>query len=161
MGKRALRGLAGLSLALAVAVGGAARAQICADNRADLRGDWGQARFSVDLADTPTERSQGLMYRDVLPRGAGMLFIYPTPQRARFWMKNTLVPLDMIFLDAKGRVLRVHANARPLDETVIDGGPGVSAVLEINAGLAGRLGIAPGTVLRHPALGPDAVWPCP
>jgi len=75
-------------------------------------------------------------------------------------MRNTLIPLDMIFLDARGRVAHVHANARPLDETPISGGPGVQAVLEINGGFAARLGIAPGTEMLHPLFGADAAWPC-
>ena len=132
----------------------------CADDRVDLRGDWGTARFSVDVADEPQERSLGLMNRESLPRSAGMLFVYERPQRAVFWMKNTLIPLDMIFMDETGTVTRVHENAIPHDETGIDGGQGVQYVLEINAGLAGRLGIAPGTELRHPAIGDVAVWSC-
>jgi uncharacterized membrane protein (UPF0127 family) len=75
-------------------------------------------------------------------------------------MKNTLVPLDMIFADATGTVTRVHSGAIPGDLTAIDGGPGVAFVLEINAGIAERLGIAPGAELRHPAIGPTAAWPC-
>jgi uncharacterized membrane protein (UPF0127 family) len=133
----------------------------CAVERVDLRGDWGQARFSVELADEPSERSQGLMNRPSMPLGSGMLFVYEQPQRAVFWMKNTLIPLDMIFLDASGTVTGIHENAIPLDETGIDGGTGVLAVLEINGGLARRLGIDEGTELRHPALDPEnAVWPC-
>lgn len=74
-------------------------------------------------------------------------------------MRNTLIPLDMIFADETGVVTHVHENAIPLDETTIDGGEGVKFVLEINGGLAGRFGIAPGTVLRHPLI-ESAVWPC-
>ncbi len=133
----------------------------CASDRVDLRGDWGQARFTVELADEPAERSQGLMNRPSMPSGSGMLFIYERPQRAVFWMKNTLIPLDMIFMDATGTVTRIHENAIPLDETGIDGGGAVLAVLEINGGLAGRLGISEGTLLRHPALDQGtAAWPC-
>ncbi|MBN2905874.1 MAG: DUF192 domain-containing protein [Rhodobacteraceae bacterium] len=157
MGKR---GFAVLIWAFAAALAGPAGAQ-CADDQVDLRGPWGSARFAVELADDPQERAQGLMNRAALPVMSGMLFVYPRPQRAVFWMKNTFIPLDMIFLDAQGRVVGVHENARPLDETPIDGGSGVLAVLEVNGGLAARLGIAPGSVLRHPALGPDAAWPCP
>ena len=69
-----------------------------------------------------------------------MLFVYEGPRRVAFWMKNTLIPLDMIFADATGRVTRVHANAVPLDETPIDGGEGVQFVLEINGGLADAAG---------------------
>ena len=133
----------------------------CSENRVDLRGAFGTAGFSVEVADTPEARAQGLMNRDSLPRSAGMLFVYDAPQRATFWMKNTRIPLDMIFLDSKGQVLGVHANARPMDTTIIDGGLGVLAVLEINGGLAARLGIAPGDMLRHPAFDPaTAAWPC-
>ncbi len=100
------------------------------------------------------------MNREVMPRSAGMLFVYERPQRAVFWMKNTLIPLDMIFMDSAGTVTRIHENAIPLDLTGIDGGENVQFVLEINGGLAGRLGIVEGSVLRHPAIGPDAAWPC-
>jgi uncharacterized membrane protein (UPF0127 family) len=76
-------------------------------------------------------------------------------------MRNTLIPLDMIFVRPDGVVQHVHAEAVPLDErTRISGGDGILAVLEINGGLAGRLGIAEGTEMRHPAFGPDAAWPC-
>jgi uncharacterized protein len=90
-----------------------------------------------------------------------MLFVYPAPQPATFWMANTLIPLDMIFADEKGVVRRVHSMAVPGDLTSISGGPGVLAVLEINGGLASRLGIVPGSELRHPALDQTiAAWPC-
>jgi uncharacterized membrane protein (UPF0127 family) len=76
-------------------------------------------------------------------------------------MKNTLIPLDMIFADETGRVTRVHANAVPGDTTPIDGGNDVRFVLEINGGLAKRLGIVPGAEMRHPSIPQDgAVWPC-
>jgi uncharacterized membrane protein (UPF0127 family) len=76
-------------------------------------------------------------------------------------MRNTLIPLDMIFADETGTVTKVHENAVPLDETTIDGGPGVQYVLEINGGLAAPMGIGPGAEMRHPAIAPDAAaWPC-
>lgn len=150
-----------LIAALAVALGLAGPVSAgCAPDAVEIRGPFGQARFAVELADDGAERAQGLMFRESLPRSAGMLFVYPEPQRASFWMKNTLIPLDMIFADRTGRVTRVHANAVPGDLTPIDGGEGVLAVLEINGGLAGRLGIAPGAELRHPAFGAAAAWPC-
>lgn len=149
-----------LTLLLIWAVSGPAAA-LCSDTEVDLRGDWGQARFTVELADDAQERAQGLMFRDQMAMGHGMLFLYPQAHHARFWMRNTYIPLDMIFVDPSGRVTHVHENARPLDETVIDGGPGVVAVLEINGGLARRFGIGVGTELRHPSFGPDALWPCP
>jgi len=132
----------------------------CAPDRVDLRGDWGQARFTVEVADDAEERAQGLMHRDHLPTGAGMLFVYEQPQRVAFWMRNTRIPLDMIFVDGDGRVAKVHENAVPFDETTIPGGDSIRYVLEINGGLAGRLGITAGSELRHPAVGPMPVWAC-
>jgi uncharacterized protein len=133
----------------------------CAPDVVDLRGDWGAARFTVEVADEPAERAQGLMNRESLRPTAGMLFLYDAPQRASFWMRNTLIPLDMIFMDETGTVTRIHENAVPLDETPIDGGPGVLAVLEINGGLSRAIGIDVGSELRHPGLDPDlAAWPC-
>ena len=148
-----------LSLLAFTFLAGAALAD-CEPGRVDLRGDWGTARFSVEVADDPQERSVGLMRRESLPRSAGMLFVYERPQRAVFWMKDTLIPLDMIFMDEAGTVTHIHENARPLDLTGIDGGDSVRFVLEINGGLARRLGIAEGSQLRHPAIGDAAAWPC-
>lgn len=133
----------------------------CRDAAVDLRGPWGQAQFTVEVVDTPETRAQGLMFRESMGRWAGMLFVYEEPGRAVFWMRNTLIPLDMIFVDPAGIVTRVHSDAVPLDETPIDGGGGVLYVLEINAGMAERLGIAPGSELRHPRIDPAlAAWPC-
>lgn len=150
-----------VTLALSLGSGTAARAAGCAPDLVWLKGGWGQARFAIELADDPEERARGLMFRDSLPRGAGMLFVYEYPQRADFWMKNTLIPLDILFADRAGVVTRVHHRAEPGDLTPIPGGDAVFAVLEINGGLAERYGIAPGTVLRHPAFdGGPAAWPC-
>ncbi|MGB8623307.1 MAG: DUF192 domain-containing protein [Paracoccaceae bacterium] len=146
--------------AIILAFSAAPGAAQCADNLVQLKGDWGQARFTVELADEPDERAQGLMNREKLATSHGMLFLYASPRRVSFWMKNTLIPLDMIFMDEAGRVTRIHENARPLDETPIDGGAGVRAVLEINGGLSRRIGITEGSLLRHPALGEAAAWPC-
>ncbi len=146
--------------ALAVVLASASDAA-CRDDVVELRGDFGSARFTVDVADDDQERAQGLMNVPSMPASRGMLFLYERPQRVSFWMRNTLIPLDMIFLGPDGVVTRVHENAVPLDESPIDGGPGVLAVLEINGGMAGRLGIEPGDVLRHPGLDPEiAAWPC-
>ena len=133
----------------------------CRADRVALRGDWGSAVFTVEVADTPQARARGLMHRKALPRGAGMLFVYDRPQRVAFWMKNTLIPLDIIFADAGGTVRHVHHMARPHDETPIPGRGPVRLVLEINGGLARAMGIAPGTQMRHPAIATGkAAWPC-
>ncbi|MEL7345138.1 MAG: DUF192 domain-containing protein [Pseudomonadota bacterium] len=134
----------------------------CLVERIEIRGDFGQAAFAVEVADDPSERSQGLMFRESLPSSSGMLFVYDRPQRAVFWMRNTLIPLDMIFADEDGTVTHIHENAIPLDETGIDGGLGIKFVLEINGGFAARLGLNVGDELRHPAIdGESAAWPCP
>nr|WP_261391167.1 DUF192 domain-containing protein [Roseovarius atlanticus] len=131
----------------------------CRDDKVDLRGDWGSASFTVELADDRAERAQGLMNRDSMARSAGMLFAYPAPRPVRFWMRNTLIPLDMIFLDDTGTVQKVHHEAQPLDESLIYGGDAIQYVLEINGGMARQLGISEGTELRHPAIA-AAAWPC-
>lgn len=151
-----------LATVLALALSGhAGAAEECSLDAVQLRGDWGQARFAIELADDEAERAQGLMHRTSLPQASGMLFVYPQTRTVGFWMKNTLIPLDMIFLDATGTVARVHSNAVPGDLTPIMGGSDIKAVLEINGGLASRLGIAPGTQLRHPSFAAGrAAWAC-
>jgi uncharacterized protein len=149
------------ALFLAVALAAGPVAADCAADRADIRGDWGSARFTVEVADDAASRSQGLMNRESMARTAGMLFLYEAPQRASFWMRNTLIPLDMIFMDPTGTVTHIHENAIPLDETPIDGGAGVQAVLEINGGLSRIMGIDVGSELRHPGIDQTAAaWPC-
>ena len=156
------RAAAALALLWAVfAAAAALAAPACRDDRVALRGDWGSAVFTVELAATPQARARGLMHRRTLPRGSGMLFVYPRPQRVTFWMKNTLIPLDLVFADATGTVRHVHHMARPHDETPIPGGGPVRFVLEINGGLARDMGLTPGTQMRHPAVDADAAaWPC-
>ncbi|WP_374427216.1 DUF192 domain-containing protein [Tabrizicola sp.] len=150
------------TLGLVVLLPGAAWAEaVCAPDRLDLRWDGGKESFAVKVADDGAERAQGLMFVEAMPLSEGMLFVYEAPRRVSFWMKNTLIPLDMVFADASGTVTRVHAGAVPGDLTPIDGGEGVQFVLEINAGLAGKLGIGPGTVMRHPAIPAEtAAWSC-
>ena len=149
-------------LGLLGAWGAAALAeQACREDAVYLRGDWGTARFSVEIADDDAERAIGLMNRESMPTSAGMLFVYEEPQRLSFWMRNTLIPLDMIFVDARGVVQHIHHEARPLDETPIFGGDDILAVLEINGGLARRMGIVPGSQMRQPAITDDTVaWRC-
>ncbi len=153
-------GLSGQILVLVGLMAGSAAAA-CVPEVAEVRGAGSVSRFSVEIADDAAERARGLMQRPELASSAGMLFVYETPRRASFWMENTLIPLDMIFMDRTGTVTRVYENAVPLDRTPIDGGDGVQFVLEINGGLARQLGIGPGAVLRHPAIPQaTAAWPC-
>jgi len=132
----------------------------CANDVATVVGDFGQANFRIDVADDPQERAQGLMFVEEMPTLGGMLFIYEKPQRASFWMRNTLIPLDMLFLDQTGVITRLHENAIPGDETPIPGGDNIAAVLEINGGMSARLGIAEGDAIQHPSFGADAALPC-
>jgi uncharacterized membrane protein (UPF0127 family) len=134
----------------------------CAPDQVEVKLTNGQtARFSVEVADDPAERAQGLMFRESMPSSAGMIFFYESPQQAVFWMKNTLIPLDMIFADSTGLVKHVHANAIPHDETGINGGTEILSILEINGGMAKKLGITAGSVLRHPSFKQNsASWPC-
>lgn len=133
----------------------------CAVDTVYLKGDWGLARFTVEIADDAAEQAQGLMHRESLPLGAGMYFVYDRPRTASFWMRNTLIPLDMLFIDASGVVQYIHHEAVPMDETPIRGGDEILTVLEINGGLAERLGITEGSVVRHPAHATHMpAWPC-
>jgi|GEM_PF-128244 len=140
---------------------GAAAAQGCAPDRLDIRGDWGTARFGVEIADEPAEQARGLMFRETLAASAGMLFVYPRAGSPSFWMKNTLIALDMVFIRADGTVAHVHDRAVPGDLSPIRGGSGILAVFEIRGGLAEALGIGPGDAVRHPAFDGDAAaWSC-
>jgi uncharacterized membrane protein (UPF0127 family) len=100
--------------------------------------------FSVELADNEAAREKGLMFRKELPEGRGMLFDFQSEQEVSFWMKNTYIPLDMIFIRADGRILRIAENTQPLSTQVIPSNGPVRAVLEVIGGTARKLGIAPG-----------------
>jgi hypothetical protein len=133
----------------------------CAPDRVELRGDWGTARFRVEVVDTPESRARGLMFREDLPRMSGMFFVFENERPRSFWMRNTLIPLDIIYFDATGSWVSVQADAVPLDETPRPSEGPAQYVLEINGGLAEQFGMGPGTELRHLRIDPGiAVWPC-
>lgn len=132
----------------------------CRDDRVTVLGEFGEAHIAVDVADDSAERAQGLMHVEELGTLEGMLFVYEEPQPVSFWMHNTLISLDMVFAGADGTITAIHENAVPMDRTSIPGGDAVQFVLEVNGGLARRLGIAPGDALRHPAIGEGAARPC-
>jgi uncharacterized membrane protein (UPF0127 family) len=100
--------------------------------------------FQVELAVTPEEKERGLMFRRELPEGKGMLFDFQFDQNVAFWMKNTYIPLDMLFIRADGRILRIAENTEPMSERNIPSGGPVRAVLEVIGGTAKKLGIAAG-----------------
>jgi uncharacterized membrane protein (UPF0127 family) len=154
--------LRGAVLAVACGLGAPALAEeACDPGVLDLRDADGRLQFRVEVMDDAAERSRGLMFRESLARFSGMLFVYESPQPVAFWMKNTLIPLDMLFFDGAGRLARIKAEARPHDETPAVGGEAIRYVLEINGGLAAELGIEPGAEIRHPALDQAAAaWAC-
>lgn len=101
-------------------------------------------RFQVWIADTPTRQEQGLMFVRDLPAAQGMLFPQPSPQVANFWMKNTYIPLDMVFVGADGRIAKIIANAHPFSLAVLSSDVPVIAVLEIRGGEAHDLALGVG-----------------
>ena len=106
--------------------------------------------FNIELAVTDEERQRGLMFRKELPEGNGMLFDFKQDQDVAMWMQNTYVSLDMIFIRGDGRILRVAEHTEPLSTRIIRSGGPVRAVLEVIAGTANRLGIAPGDRVAYP-----------
>ncbi len=111
----------------------------------------GRHEFAVEIAISEAQRAQGLMYRRSLVADAGMLFLYPDDRVIHMWMKNTLLPLDMLFLSADGRVVNLVEYTVPLSTTVISSEGPARAVLELAAGTAARIGIEPGDRVRHSA----------
>lgn len=107
--------------------------------------------FSVEIADSDAERSQGLMCRQELGDKNGMLFVFSGMAERNFWMKNTLIGLDILYIDQHGKIISIQRNARPLDETPLPSFGKAKAVLEINAGYADRFGIKVGDKIKHPA----------
>ncbi len=107
-------------------------------------------RFDVEVADTPEQRRRGLMDHTELPRGEGMLFDFKEPQRVTFWMKDTEIPLDMLFINAQGRIVKIHRDAEPFSRDGIPSGRPVLAVLEVRSGTAARLNIQEGDRVLHP-----------
>ncbi|MAE50290.1 MAG: hypothetical protein CMH27_00620 [Micavibrio sp.] len=107
--------------------------------------------FDVELALTPKEQQKGLMFREEMPEMHGMLFVFGSEFTRSFWMKNTLIPLDIIFIERDGRIQHVHSMAKPLDESAVSSGAPSYAVLEINGGLANKLDIKPGDYIYHEA----------
>ena len=106
-----------------------------------------QVAFDVLTAKTPQEQQKGLMFVEEMPDNEGMIFLYPKPQRSLFWMKNTLIPLDMLFFDATNTLVHIEHSAKPHDETPRGPDGKICSVLEINGGLAKEMGIATGSKL--------------
>jgi len=117
-----------------------------------LKTKTGEHRYTVEIATTNGERAKGLMFRRSLPEDSGMLFIYDPPQPVGMWMRNTYIPLDMVFITGEGTVRRVEANTEPFSTDLINSGGDVAAVLELNAGQAAKIGVRPGDQVIFPGL---------
>ena len=156
----------GLALAMALVVGGPAVAQIPRqDPKAcvgqpelkpleplQIRTDRGVQSFQVEIADTPRKREYGLMCRKALAPDRGMLFLFPQAGPQSFWMRNTLIPLDIVYIGEDGKVVSISRNARPLDERPLPSAGPAKYVLEVAAGRAAQIGLLPGDRVLHRAL---------
>jgi uncharacterized protein len=113
----------------------------------------GEHSFDIEVMTTNGERAKGLMFRRSLPAKSGMLFVYDRPQAATMWMKNTYIPLDMVFIAEGGEVHRIEANTEPFSTALISSEGDIIAVLELNAGEAARIGLKRGDRAIYPGLG--------
>ena len=114
----------------------------------------GPVRFQVEIADTDPERQYGLMCRTAIAPDRGMLFEFEAAHPQAFWMHNTLIPLDIIFIAADGKVVSIGRNARPLDDSPVPSGAPAIGVLELAGGRAAEIGLLPGDQVRHPFFKP-------
>ena len=140
-----LAALAGLCLLVGIASHGSA----ATFEQAEIVTKTGVKVFQVEIAVTPEETEKGLMYRKSVPEGTGMLFDFGQEREVVMWMKNTYVPLDMIFIRANGTISRIAENTTPLSEARIYSGAPVKGVLEVAAGTARKYGIAVGDKVGH------------
>lgn len=126
-----------------------AEALVAATDRLEIVGAKGTSSFTVEFVDTDESRAKGLMFRKEMAEDHGMLFDFRREQPVWFWMKNTYLPLDMIFARADGVIVSIARDAVPLSEETISSGGSVRFVLEVVAGTAARLGVKPGDRLVH------------
>ena len=159
MSRRALAGRPSRSLFAAALASG--RRGVSPRRRAPTRSkrltvstQTGDHAFSVEIAATTATRERGLMDRRFMPMDRGMLFEFERDEPVAFWMKNTYIPLDMIFIARNGAVTRIVDRAEPLSETTIPSGGPCAAVLELNGGVAAEIGVKVGDLVRHPFFKP-------
>ncbi len=152
-----------LAAAIALTAASGASAQLPRQNPADCKGQpelkplqpltvttpKGAFKFAVEVADSQTEREYGLMCRRSLAADRGMLFVFPKAGYQAFWMRNTLIPLDIIYIGPDGRVVSVVRNAQPLNEAPLPSGAPAQFVLELAAGRAAQIGLLPGDKVQH------------
>ena len=149
-GFAAVLGLAGF-FATWQSLGQGQKLQTFEKNRLAIKSKTGRHEFLVEIARRPKQQAQGLMFRRKMAADAGMLFLYRYAEPASMWMKNTFIPLDMLYIDGTGGVVGFHQRAVPQSLEVITSKQPVRAVLEVNAGTVARLQIAVGDKVFHPA----------
>lgn len=138
-----------VGLLLAMVLGLLPLAACSDESRLVIHTDEGSFPFTVEVVDTPETRAEGLMFRQSLAEDAGMLFDFKEEREVSFWMRNTYIPLDMIFIAPDGTVRTIHENARPHDPTGIPSQVPVQFVLEIPGGRAREIGLEPGDRIEH------------
>ena len=144
---RALQWTAFVLFGLLVAVGPVRSAGL---QTIEIASKTGVHVFAVEMAENDADRAKGLMFRKELPEGRGMLFDFKREQDVSFWMQNTYIPLDMLFIRGDGQILNIAENTEPLSTRLISSGGPVRAVLEVIGGSARKFGIAPGDRVAHP-----------
>ena len=154
MGKRRNGTAYGLIAALT-----AGQAIACSDHTIDIRTSAGISTYSIEIADDASERAQGLMFREEMARDHGMYFVYPTGRPVAFWMKNTPLPLDIIYINERGIICSIAADTTPFSEEALPSSCAAQTVLELNAGEAKSAGIRVGAPVRHPAV-VNPAWKC-
>ena len=141
-----------LLLALAAGVGAAAREQAnFKTGRLTIHAEGRRVDYQVEVADNNRLRRLGLMHRQSLPENQGMLLLFAQPQRASIWMKNTFIPLDLLYIDDQGRIVKIVENAIPRSTGAMRSNGKVKAVLELNAGQVSKWGLAVGDRVSHSA----------
>ncbi len=155
-----MRKFLGMAVATLMLVACAATSTVAQTEDIVITGKRGkQEAFQVEVVSKDEDRARGLMGRTSLPERGGMLFVFQTVQSSAFWMKNTLIPLDMIFIDESGKIVKIHSMAVPHSREVIKSGVPVKAGLEINGGMARKLGLKAGDIVHHRVFGNQLAAP--
>ena len=145
--------LIGLPVAAALAQASDAQPQQLPTEKLAIETRQGRFEFDVEIADEPGEQQIGLMHRTQMPPRHGMLFDFGQPRPVAMWMRNTVLPLDMVFVRPDGTVARIAERTEPFSEAIIASGEPVSHVLELNAGISRLIGLKPGDKLVHSSFG--------
>jgi len=149
-----MRALRFLALALFAVLAAAGPIRAAGLQTLEIASKTGVHVFAVEVVDNEADRAKGLMFRKELPEGRGMLFDFHSDQEVSFWMQNTYIPLDMIFIRGDGRILRIAENTEPLSTRLVPSNGAVRGVLEVIGGTAHKLGIAAGDRVAFPIFNP-------